>query len=281
MRGLMVIMLLGVASESYSMYYSYKRYISPYLPSTQSMQKSVPLLLGAAVGGSLGAYKAYLDSKKDPVLGLLGLSTQVLQATMGAALGGLYLAVRIEKRFKNDIEYATQLIEDQGIKQLPGPNIETAWGEIKQLPAQDILISLLNEDMYVKIPLSVTRDVVTDYVNKFLKGEVAENQIVAFNRAIIDCLKDEACCSLNSSGKRFFLRRFFNIYADPEKAAENTAVIDSFYSDALDNLNVDPNREPLSNDKIDDVIHYLDQNNQFNTQGLFGGSGRFIKRAYK
>ncbi len=264
-RGLMVIMFLGIVSELYSSLY--ERYVSPYLPSRETMHRYAPYV-GALGGVVFGAGYLNLLDRRNPIIETTSRMGVMLLAGAAGVAVGMDLREYYQRqewqehnnRLMNEVDYATQLIRELGIR---------------RLPRQDILISLKIEGLVA--PIGVTDLIVRNYVTAFLNEEITQEQIVNFNRAIIDCLKDAACCSLNRNGKRFFLRRFFHIYADPEKAVENNAMITSFYAPVGEQFQ-HPNREPLSDDKINEVIDYLDEHNRFNSHDLFK-YGQAIKGA--
>ena len=288
MRGLMLIMLLGAASESYSSWYE------TYM-SRRTVQRYAPWLgggLGAGLGGALGYYGAGRYMGYDPYL------AAVIGLLLGSSLGGYgarylyneplkkakkearrrvaptgeaYLRIvephlRLQQRLDTDINFAIDEIRRIGIRYYP------LYRDTRLINIHAVHAGPLEG------PTAITHRTIEGYVNRFLNGDVTQNQIVDFNNAIIGCLKDADCCDLNSSRKRFFLRRFFNIYADPNKANENNAIINSFYSREFDSYSsLGNNREPLSDNTIDDVINYLNENNRFNSQDLFGGAGEAIK----
>ena len=99
-QGFIMIMLLGVVSESYSSYYD--RYVSPYLPGRQTVQRYIPWGIGGALGGSLGSYGAGRYMGYDPRLA----------AGIGLLLGGS-LGIYGKKLYESFLEArATQIVEE-------------------------------------------------------------------------------------------------------------------------------------------------------------------------
>ena len=99
-RGLMVIILLGAVSESYSSWYE------PYMPSRPTVQKYVPWLSGLAIGGlgyRAGRYMGY---------------NPYLAAAIGALIGGglgKFSASYYRKPFPTDVvvDPVLQLTEEE------------------------------------------------------------------------------------------------------------------------------------------------------------------------
>ena len=247
MRGLIVIMLLGAMSESYSGYY--ERYVPSWIRYYDVLWGSG--LVGGGLGYGLGqatGYNPYKLASAGALSGMLLLPLLVAHFRNQKA----QLKVESQKKLiEGDIDKMTQRIRENWVINFPSE---------RQIVQGDILdVGLITKGSY-GLNVIVTKSMIEKYVSDFLNKKISQDQVIAFNGAIVDLLK------LSSVGRdqRRLLKELFDIYADPNKENENKR-IKTFYSfDELSN-------ETLTDDVINAVIDYLNDNNRFTSENLFPG----------
>ncbi len=251
MHGLTVIMLLGIVSESYSMYYSYKRHISPYLPSYRTLG-------GAGLGGAFG-YGAgrYLGNENPWKAALLSALVSAL-----ATSGYRYFIPERPEEF-GAIQNLLQLpivppqheavnIDIQGLTQRIGNNgIRAHMGGIT--PFFRIQGGLNTDLLFMLIPR--------------IEKDTNEALLRNFNDALFDSVASENNNFVivgnwpGPNAKIAFLLRLLTLYTKLE-SRDKQAFLDlgnRIYHTDINNID----------DAINEVKNYLEYNNLFDKRGLF------------
>ena len=140
LRGLMLIMLFGAASESYSSWYE------SYMPSRPTVQTYAPWLIGLAIGG-LG-YRAGRYMGYDPYL------AAVISLLLGGGLGGFYKnwQLRLEEKKKQEREEAVLFVDKLQREQLLDTSLNdikehfNTYGTLQKRNKSDFLVYLIRKD---------------------------------------------------------------------------------------------------------------------------------------